>query len=162
MGTFHWFCTPPYVSLNFIILQPWQIPTHHAVLLPQNHTAQTGTLAVSSQSHLQMFHSWCYMVRKILCVLCISILCCSCFQSDVGLWVRKLYFFASLRLFCFMAAFRTDFTVNVAPYTEAVRSHRVKDIIYRLNKLVKDTQVSRYTLLDAIQTPVSLGALRQS
>lgn len=60
-----------------------------------------------------------------------------------------------------MAAFRTDFTVSVAPCAEAVWSHRVKDLIYRLNKLVKDTQVSRYTLSDDIQTPVSLGAVKQ-
>lgn len=93
-----------------MVLQPWQIPTHHAVPPPQkSHSANRSS-------------GFAVMVRKIFSVPCISIPCCS--------WVQRVITLTLQAIEClFMAAFR----MNVQKYWSwqfKIKAFIYKDIFY--------------------------------
>lgn len=96
--------------------------TPYSILPPQNHTVQTGTLAVSSRTLYKCFTTDVIWLGKyfVYCVLA----SCAAAVSKVTLcfeW-EWLFFF----LFCFMADFGAGFIVNVASYSEALWCHKVQ------------------------------------
>lgn len=93
MGTFCWFCTPPYVSLNFKIRRPWQIPAHHMLYFHHKITQCKPDPRLCSRSPIyKRFTADVIWLGK--CFVCCVLASCVAAVSKVTLcfeW-EKLYF----------------------------------------------------------------------